>query len=87
MAIEVKTQPQEESFTVDLDHLQAHGYVVVDGLVSPKMLSELRAASDRILSRARNLDWKAVRVVGKQFPPWSLSDMADIWGIQHLMNP
>jgi hypothetical protein len=34
---------------------------------------------------ARNREWKDVRMVGKQFPPWVDGD--DVWGVQNIMHP
>lgn len=75
------------SFPVDLDHLRKYGYVVVDGLVSGERLERLRAAGEAMVERARSLTWRDVRVVGKQFPPWSTDDMSDVWGVQRLLDP
>ena len=34
---------------------------------------------------ARTKQWSQVRVVGKQFPPWTEGD--DVWGVQNIMHP
>jgi hypothetical protein len=65
--------------------------IQVEGLLEEPWLTKLRAASERVLERARAgpddpLRWKYVRAVGKQFPPFP-TDRDDIWGVQHLMHP
>jgi len=63
----------------------------VDGLLKEPWLTQLREASTRVLKRARvgpedPRQWKYVRGVGKQFPPF-LVDREDIWGVQHICHP
>ena len=72
--------------------LEREGYVVVDGLVSDEQLGVLRQAAGRAVARARldsddQMSWPHVRVVGKQFPPWSKESRVDVWGVQHLLHP
>ncbi|KAK8853512.1 hypothetical protein IAR55_004219 [Kwoniella newhampshirensis] len=66
-------------------HYQDHGYVVVPSLIPPDLLTPLRDAADRATDKARRREWKDVRMVGKQFPPWTVGD--DVWGVQNLMHP
>ncbi|KAL7419443.1 hypothetical protein Q5752_006281 [Cryptotrichosporon argae] len=61
------------------------GYVVVPELIPAADLAELRRAADAVTDRARAFEWRQVRMVGKQFPPWTEGD--DVWGVQNLMHP
>ncbi|ORY27921.1 hypothetical protein BCR39DRAFT_496867 [Naematelia encephala] len=61
------------------------GFVIVPGLIRSTDLEPLRAAAEIVTERARKHEWKQVRVVGKQFPPWTEED--DIWGVQNIMHP
>ncbi|KAK8850685.1 hypothetical protein IAR55_004605 [Kwoniella newhampshirensis] len=73
----------------DLDNYvksyKEHGFVIVPNLIRSEDLQPLRKAADEVVDRARNGEWKQVRVVGKQFPPWT--DVNDIWGVQNIMHP
>ncbi|KAJ3819476.1 hypothetical protein F5880DRAFT_1099126 [Lentinula raphanica] len=62
------------------------GFVVVPGLVSSRDFSELRKASQNVISRTREGSWPHRRTVGKQFPPFD-NDHPDSWGVQHVMHP
>ncbi|KAL7411360.1 hypothetical protein BDY24DRAFT_410260 [Mrakia frigida] len=62
-----------------------NGFVIVDGLIPSELMSELLESADRVTEKGRKGEWKDVRVVGKQFPPFPPGE--DIWGIQHLMHP
>lgn len=61
------------------------GFVIVPNLIQPEDLDPLRLAADTVTERARSHEWKQVRVVGKQFPPWEKQD--DVWGVQNIMHP
>lgn len=59
--------------------------MVIPSLIPSHLLPSLLAASDTITDLARSRRWSQVRVVGKQFPPWTEGD--DIWGVQNIMHP
>jgi hypothetical protein len=63
----------------------ADGFVIVPGLIQDTDLEPLRVAADEVVEKAHQREWKQVRVVGKQFPPWDEHD--DIWGVQNIMHP
>ena len=58
---------------------------MVDGLIPESLYSDLCSAADAVTDLARRHQWSQVRVVGKQFPPWTAGD--DVWGVQNLMHP
>lgn len=47
------------------------GFVVVDGLIPDQLYAPLCKAADAVTDKARAGEWKNVRMVGKQFPPWT----------------
>ncbi|CAK9786872.1 hypothetical protein CC85DRAFT_289294 [Cutaneotrichosporon oleaginosum] len=61
------------------------GYVIIDGLIPDELYEPLCAAADEVTDKARRREWKDVRMVGKQFPPWVEGD--DVWGVQNIMHP
>jgi len=67
------------------EHYDAHGYVIIPGLLTPSEHADLLAATNRVVARTRSGSWPHARVVGKQFPPYGIGD--DIWGVQHAMHP
>ncbi|KAK4110983.1 hypothetical protein N656DRAFT_189218 [Canariomyces notabilis] len=75
-----------------LANLRRDGYVIIPNLLSPSELAPLRDAAARLTAVARSGGWPHVRTVGKQFPPWDGSRVAQgqwpgIWGVQHLLHP
>ncbi|RYP67814.1 hypothetical protein DL769_005676 [Monosporascus sp. CRB-8-3] len=71
------------------DQLDADGFVVIRGILTPGRVSSLRAAAERTTALARSGGWPHVRTVGKQFPPWDAAEAAEkgIWGVQGLNDP
>ncbi|KAI9455672.1 hypothetical protein BJY52DRAFT_1121710 [Lactarius psammicola] len=67
------------------EHYDIHGYVIVQGLVTPSEHADLLSATERAAARTRSGSWTYARVVGKQFPPYGAGD--DVWGVQHAMHP
>jgi len=69
--------------------LERDGFILIKSLLTPAQLTPLRQASAEAVALARSGQWPHVRTVGKQFPPWSASDIPfhGIWGVQHLLNP
>ncbi|ORX46054.1 hypothetical protein DM01DRAFT_1311292 [Hesseltinella vesiculosa] len=67
--------------------LKANGYVIVDNLIPDEMMPRLKAATERVVDRARKGEWHHCRTVGKQFPPWTEEDNVDVWGVQFMMHP
>jgi hypothetical protein len=59
--------------------------VIVPSLIPDELFEPLRAAADRVTDKARSREWTNVRMVGKQFPPWTEGD--DVWGVQNIMHP
>ena len=62
------------------------GYVLVPDLITPDLLSSLRAACNRVVTKTRAGAWPHRRTVGKQFPPFDDTNL-DSWGVQHVMHP
>jgi nicotinamide N-methyltransferase len=74
--------------TPHLDALRRDGFVVVEGLLPPRLLLATQAAAKYTTERARRGQWPHVRTEGKQYPPWSPWQKGDkIWGVQHLLHP
>ena len=67
------------------EHYDTHGYVIVQGLLTPPENADLLTATERVVARTRSGSWTHARVVGKQFPPYGVGD--DVWGVQHVMHP
>ena len=67
------------------EHYDTHGYVIVQGLLTPSEQANLLGATERATARTRSGSWPHARVVGKQFPPYGTGD--DVWGVQHVMHP
>ncbi|ORZ24010.1 hypothetical protein BCR42DRAFT_402049 [Absidia repens] len=65
--------------------LKKDGFVIVDNLITDEQLPRLKDACERVITKARNGEWKHRRLVGTQFPPWTEGD--DVWGVQHLLHP
>ena len=63
----------------------SEGFVIIPSLMPAHLVSPLQSAADRVTSLARAHNWDQVRVVGKQFPPWTRGD--DVWGVQNIMHP
>lgn len=61
------------------------GYVIIDGLIPDELYEPLCTAADEVTAKGRAHEWKDVRMVGKQFPPWVEGD--DVWGVQNIMHP
>jgi hypothetical protein len=59
--------------------------VIVPSLIPDDLYEPLKQAADRVTDKARSGEWTSVRVVGKQFPPWTEGD--DVWGVQNIMSP
>lgn len=75
--------------TVDLSDIQLfheQGFAIVPALIPASLLSPLRAASERAITRTRSGEWTHRRTVGRQFPPYG-HDNPDSWGVQHVMHP
>ncbi|MCJ1305448.1 hypothetical protein MMC08_008262 [Hypocenomyce scalaris] len=70
-----------------LASLHHDGYVLVPALLTAEELSVLRAACLEVTALAREGKWPYIRTLPKQFPPWSETAEAGIWGVQHLMHP
>lgn len=76
---------------------KTEGFVVVDGLIPDELYEPLCKAADAVTDKARSGEWKNVRMVGKQFPPWTDGEFVpsgdkltlgdDVWGCQNLMHP
>lgn len=50
---------------------KTEGFVIVDGLIPDELYEPLCKAADAVTDKARSGEWKNVRMVGKQFPPWA----------------
>jgi hypothetical protein len=74
-----------------LESLSRDGYVVVPSILSPTTLARLREAAQATVKFARDGNWKHVRTLPKQFPPWDTTGpnpaAQGIWGVQLLMHP
>lgn len=74
-----------------LTALQRDGFVRVPSLLSHLQLSVLRAVAEAVTQLARHGNWKHLRTVPKQFPPWPSKPPDEkggsIWGVQHLLHP
>src|SRR5208282_1993478 len=91
MSSNLRQQLNESGFVVVQHFLSLIDRIQVEGLLEEPWLTKLREASERVVERARAgpddpLQWKYVRAVGKQFPPFP-TDRDDIWGVQHLIHP
>lgn len=64
------------------------GYAIIPNFLDPTLISSLRDASERAVSKTRSGDWTYRRIVGRQFPPFDTDEaVPDVWGVQHLMHP
>ncbi|WOO82109.1 uncharacterized protein LOC62_04G005610 [Vanrija pseudolonga] len=80
------TMPFTQTQLADIvDKYHKDGYVVVDGLIPDELYAPLCEAADEVTDKARAHTWGQVRMVGKQFPPWTEGD--DVWGVQNIMHP
>lgn len=62
--------------------------MIVDDLIPDNLYEPLCAAADRVTEKGRTGEWQNIRVVGKQFPPWSAEDRKQgCWGVQNIMHP
>jgi hypothetical protein len=69
------------------DEIEANGFAVIRGFLSPEEITKYRQASEAVIEYARAGKWSAVRTRGKQFPPWPENYSPDIWGVSGLLNP
>lgn len=62
--------------------------MIVDDLIPTDLYEPLCEAADRVTEKGRQGEWDNVRIVGKQFPPWSAEDRKQgTWGVQNIMHP
>ena len=54
-------------------------------MIPAALFPDLLDAADEVTDLARSRRWPQVRIVGKQFPPWTAGD--DVWGVQNLLHP
>ncbi|KAF2861966.1 phytanoyl-CoA dioxygenase family protein [Piedraia hortae CBS 480.64] len=69
--------------------LARDGFVQITRAFTDDEVEKLRVAAARATRRGRDGQWKYVRTVPRQFPPWPVEDISDkgIWGVQHLLHP
>lgn len=77
-----------------LEALERDGFVLIPSFLSPEELELLRSTTQKTTEWARAGNWRHVRTVPKQFPPWNVNlpeganpAAEGIWGVQFLMHP